>query len=242
MEVEQLKKALIAFSVLIVLASFISRANEDTLAVIAEVKSITGDIETDSLFAADSLYIEKDSSWTMVGHLFSKTKTHFVSDLATDERRYIVLAEISRDTIEILFIQEFGFIGTCEYMVQDVTGDGINDFMLQWYPLSGCCPRDIRNILMFDGEHFGKEIEIPNPKFDLDKKLVNNMSYGHIGEVTISVSRITMAGLVTLDEYMYLSDSPDSMVKISYRTEGADTTQINQLPENLAVFDWFYKE
>jgi hypothetical protein len=65
--------------------------------------------------------------------------------------------------------------------LQDVNGDGYKDYVVHWYPMSGCCFRDIYDVFQYDPKtgSFIEKKEFPNPVFDPKNKIVRGGDYGY---------------------------------------------------------------
>jgi len=69
--------------------------------------------------------------------------------------------------------------------LRDVNGDGYNDFLVHWYPSSGCCRRDVYNAFLYQPQTgaFTNDYEFINPTFSTKEKIIRGVEYGHPGEV-----------------------------------------------------------
>ena len=76
---------------------------------------------------------------------------------------------------------------TMEYMndtVRDINGDGLNDFVVNWYGSNGCCLKAFSEIYLLetDKKTFSKNFKFINPTFSPKEKIVRGVCYGHPGE------------------------------------------------------------
>lgn len=69
--------------------------------------------------------------------------------------------------------------------LRDVNGDGYKDFLVHWYPSSGCCRRNVYNAFLYQPQTggFSKDYEFMNPTFFPTEKIIRGVEYGHPGEV-----------------------------------------------------------
>lgn len=73
---------------------------------------------------------------------------------------------------------------TMEYMndtVRDINGDGLDDFVVNWYGSNGCCLKAFSEIYLLktDKKTFSKGFKFINPTFSPKEKIVRGVCYGH---------------------------------------------------------------
>jgi hypothetical protein len=68
--------------------------------------------------------------------------------------------------------------------LKDVNGDRYKDFLVHWYPSSGCCLADVYNVYLYQSRTggFSSDYEFINPSFFPDEKVIRGLGYGHPGE------------------------------------------------------------
>ena len=76
---------------------------------------------------------------------------------------------------------------TMEYIndtVRDINGDGLNDFVVNWYGSTGCCLKAFSNIYLLrpDKNNFSNNLKFINPTFSPKEKIIRGVCYGHPGE------------------------------------------------------------
>ncbi len=131
----------------------------------------------------------------------------------------------------------------------DVNGDGTKDFLVEYYPLSGCCRRESYDIYLSPvakKELVTSYIVLINPTFYPQEKLVRGVEYGHPG----------WAGLYKycwrgekLDTLEYIYPDPTSKGRTFIKTQMShDSSQkrkkicLSSLPEEYKTvkdLDWF---
>lgn len=90
-----------------------------------------------------------------------------------------------------------------DWSIKDINNDGLKDFLINWYPLSGCCMRNIFDLYLSQtDETFSPEIELANPTFFLKEKLIRGVTYGHPGLASLYKFKWNGLKLDTL-EYIY---------------------------------------
>jgi hypothetical protein len=103
--------------------------------------------------------------------------------------------------------------------IRDVNGDDLPDMVLSWYPVSGCCPRDVNDVyLTRPGATFSEPVELVNPVFFPEKKLVVGRLYGY--SAPLYTFRWKGEMLDTL-EYIYFN--PEEEKRLYLRRRIADT-------------------
>lgn len=68
--------------------------------------------------------------------------------------------------------------------ISDINGDGLNDFVVNWYGASGCCLKAFSNVYLIrqDKKAFSENFEFINPTFSAIEKIIRGICYGHPGE------------------------------------------------------------
>ena len=121
----------------------------------------------------------------------------------------------------------------------DANGDGVKDFALRYYPLSGCCRRDIYYLYLSPEKKEGalSYIELINPTFYPKEHLIRGIGYGRPGHVELYKYRWRGEELDTL-EYIL----PDMVTKGKtflktkrirdfYDNDNEGKTHLNKLPK-----------
>jgi hypothetical protein len=65
--------------------------------------------------------------------------------------------------------------------LKDVNGDGYKDYLIHWYPSSGCCTRDVYNVFLYlpATGTFTSDYEFINPTFFAKEKIIRGVNYGY---------------------------------------------------------------
>lgn len=71
-----------------------------------------------------------------------------------------------------------------EDTIQDINGDGFNDFVVNGYGTNGCCLKafSVVYILKSNKKSFLEEVEFINPTFSPKEKMIRGVCYGHPGQ------------------------------------------------------------
>lgn len=67
--------------------------------------------------------------------------------------------------------------------IRDINGDGLNDFVVNWYGATGCCLKAFSNVYLLraDKKEFSRNFEFINPTFSPKEKIIRGVCYGHPG-------------------------------------------------------------
>jgi hypothetical protein len=68
--------------------------------------------------------------------------------------------------------------------IRDINGDGLNDFIVNWYGSSGCCLKAFSNVYLLrqNQKAFSENFEFINPTFSPKEKIIRGICYGQPGE------------------------------------------------------------
>ena len=123
----------------------------------------------------------------------------------------------------------------------DINGDNLPDFMIYWHPVSGCCPRDVSNIYLYqtDSDYFSSAYEFINPTFIPSDKSILGMTYGHPGETELYHYQWTANFHVdTIEQLAINYDDVDNNTYVSKK--GTEKTVLTTIPEKYKVMESIY--
>ena len=131
----------------------------------------------------DSLYIINIE--IVIGRIFNDQIKYFLLRRQVPWATYLNLYKINGNKTEKLIEREQDGMTYIRDTIFDVNGDGYKDFLVHWYPNSGCCRRDIYNVYLNQPEkgNFTQDYEFINPTFSAKEKIIRGVEYGHPGEV-----------------------------------------------------------
>ncbi len=131
----------------------------------------------------DSSYIIKIE--IEIGKLFKDNQKYFLLRRHVPWATYLDLYKVQNVKAEKLIYREQGGMTYIRDTIFDANGDGYKDFLVHWYPSSGCCRRDVYNVYLNqpDKGNFTNEYEFINPTFSANEKIIRGVEYGHPGEV-----------------------------------------------------------
>jgi hypothetical protein len=139
---------------------------------------------SDEIYNNSNYTITTDSFAVKSGNLFTTeihhSHIHLQSSLGYD------LIQITNSN-KILFSEKY-FNTYCGDTIFDVNNDGFNDFLLKWYPSSGCCVANIFDVYIYNSntDTFNYKIELINPTFIPNESMVICVGYGWPGEMKAS--------------------------------------------------------
>ena len=135
--------------------------------------------------------------------------------------------------------------------IYDINGDGLKDFVVNWYGASGCCLKAFSNVYLLraDKKSFSSSFEFINPTFSPKEKVIRGVSYGHPGETEMYKYRWNGEKVDTL-EYIYYERNEKSektgKVIVSKHEPSINDEQIlkrlNSVPKeyrSIQGYDWF---
>lgn len=136
-----------------------------------------------------------------------------------------------------------------EDTLRDVNGDNFKDFLVHWYPSSGCCLADVYNVYLYQPNTgvFTTDYEFINPSFFPREKMILGLEYGHPGEAGLYKYKWNGLAVDTI-EYIYTDIKQKGRfirtVKPDYKPDAKDGTVLTKLPAEYRKMDstavgWF---
>jgi hypothetical protein len=135
--------------------------------------------------------------------------------------------------------------------IRDINGDGLNDFVVNWYGASGCCLKAFSNIylLQHDKKAFTENFKFINPTFSPKEKIIRGVCYGHPGETEMYKYKWNGEQIDTLEYVSYeKNDKGEKTGKILISTDRPDGDKfktlrvLNSVPKEyrkIEGYDWF---
>lgn len=143
---------------------------------------------------------------------------------------------------------------TLEYIkdtIKDINGDGLKDFLINWYGNTGCCLKGFSNVYLLrsDKKLFSKTFKFINPTFSPKEKIIRGVCYGQPGQTAMYKYKWNGEAIDTL-EYVYF-DKNDNGVKTGkitipgnepYTDKTRVLKKLNFIPpeyKTIEGYDWF---
>lgn len=133
--------------------------------------------------------------------------------------------------------------------VQDINGDGYNDFVVNTYGVNGCCMKAFSSVYLFQPLKgtFTEEFEFINPTFSPKEKVIRGMSYGHPGETDLYKYRWKDWGIDTVEFVYHDKENKGYIVDRgnSFSHKNRIRKRVKQVPheyQTIYGYDWFTGE
>jgi hypothetical protein len=135
--------------------------------------------------------------------------------------------------------------------IRDINGDGLKDFMVNWYGANGCCLKAFSNVYLLrrDKKAFSRNFEFINPTFSPKEKIIRGVCYGHPGETEIYKYKWKGEKVDTMEYVSYeknkKGEKTGKVIVSSDRPHGDSfkvLRRLNSVPneyKKIEGFDWF---
>jgi len=183
----------------------------------------------------------------LIGNLFRDNQKYFLLRRQFSGTVYLDLYKIIGDQMEKLIVREQGGMTYIGDTICDVNGDRLNDFIVHWYPNTGCCRREVYNVYLNlpDKRKFTHQYEFINPTFSVKEKTIRGVEYGHPGEVGLYKYKWNGLQVDTI-EFIYPDVSLKGQFiktkKESYRPRAKDGIVLKRVPKeyhHIESYEWF---
>jgi hypothetical protein len=215
------------------------------------MKLAKANIQSDNYFKEYKTQLD-DSSYVVtvnltIGHLFSNSQRHLLIRRQVPWCEYIDMYLIADHNLKHVISREQGSLTYINDIIRDVNGDGFNDFLVHWYPSSGCCRRDVYSVYLnlSDNGNFTSDYKFINPTFSPTEKIIRGVEYGHPGEVGLYKYKWNGLQVDTI-EFIYPDVSKKGQFiktkKGFYRPTEKNGEKLNAVPtEYLKIesYEWF---
>jgi hypothetical protein len=135
--------------------------------------------------------------------------------------------------------------------IQDINGDGLKDFVVNWYGSNGCCLKAFSNIYLLraDKKTFSNTFEFINPTFSPKEKIIRGVCYGHPSDTEMYKYKWNGETIDTLEYISYEKNKKGEKTgkiiisnKKPYGNPFKILKRLNSIPDEykkIEGFDWF---
>lgn len=163
---------------------------------------------------------------------------------------------VKNQTFENVFYHKEWSITYVGDTIQDINGDGYNDFVMRGYGSSGCCLKGYSLVHLYLPKkmEFSEPYFFLNPTFSPEEHLIRGVCYGHPGQTELYKYKWNGLQVDTLEYVYYEKDEDDQktgMVIVeldsSYRypDDSKSVKRLEAVPEEyvgIDGYDWFTGE
>jgi hypothetical protein len=193
-----------------------------------------------------------DSSYSInieiiIGRLFQDNQNYFLLRRHVPWATYLDLYKIKHCQAVKLIEREQGGMTYIRDTIFDVNGDGNKDFLVHWYPSSGCCRRDVYNVYLnqSDKGKFTQDYEFINPTFSAKEKTIRGVEYGHPGEVGLYKYKWNKLQVDTIEFIYPDANNKGQYIKTkkgAYRPTEKEGVVLKTVPkeyQKIESYEWF---
>ncbi|MBB3186109.1 hypothetical protein [Microbacter margulisiae] len=128
----------------------------------------------------DSFVLHSDTLDIRCGHIFSPSFEYLIVKIKLPYMVSVQIYKLHDNNFVKVCSKDMNPLAYVNDTIEDVNGDGKLDFLFHWYPISGCCLRDIYDVyLQKPNGDFTKQIEFINPNFSSKEKIIRGLCYGY---------------------------------------------------------------
>ncbi|MES2810898.1 MAG: hypothetical protein V4670_00375 [Bacteroidota bacterium] len=146
---------------------------------------------------------------------FTKTKPHLIIRRNEPNTIYFDIYSKNNGKYEKVISHEQWALTYVNDTIKDVNGDGLNDFVVNWYGATGCCLKAFSNVYLLrqDKKTFSEIFEFINPTFAPKERIIRGICYGHPGETEMYKYKWKGESIDTIEYVTYQTKKDDSSVK-----------------------------
>jgi hypothetical protein len=181
---------------------------------------------------------------------FSKNNPHLFITRHEPNSIYFDIYKKGENKFEKVIAHEEWLMTYVNDTIRDINGDGLNDFVVNWYGSVGCCLKAFSNVYLLreDRKAFSEDFEFINPTFSPKEKIIRGVCYGHPTETEIYKYKWNGEKVDTIEYVSYERDENGLTGKILIATgEGWESNykilkRLNSVPaeyRKIEGYDWF---
>jgi hypothetical protein len=183
----------------------------------------------------------------LIGRLFKDNQKYFLLRRHIPWATYLNLYKVNGDKAEELIEREQGGMTYIQDTIFDANGDGHKDYLVHWYPSSGCCRREVYNVYLNqpDKGNFTNDYEFINPTFSATEKIIRGVEYGHPGEVGLYKYKWNGLQVDTIEFIYPDANNKGQFIKTkkgAYRPTNKEGTVLKAVPkeyQKIESYEWF---
>jgi hypothetical protein len=182
---------------------------------------------------------------------FTKVNPHLIVRRNDPNAIYIDIYSKDDNKFERVVSHEEWTMTYVNDTIRDINGEGLKDFVVNWYGSSGCCLKAFSNIYLQrpDKKAFSNNFEFINPTFSPKEKVIRGICYGHPGETEMYKYQWRGEKIDTLEYVSY--EKNDKGVKTGkiiistdrpFRDKFKTLKVLNSVPieyRKIEGYDWF---
>jgi len=134
---------------------------------------------------------------------FTKKYPHLIIRRRLGIKYIDIYSKINNKFEKVVSYEEFPLTYVND-TIQDVNGDGLKDFVINWYGSTGCCLKAWSSVYLLrpDKKTFSNDFDFINPTFSPKEKIIRGVCYGQPGETEMYKYKWDGEKVDTL-EYVY---------------------------------------
>ena len=182
------------------------------------------------------------------GFFFSKKNPHLIIRRYTPNDTYIdIFSKTNKEYKKVLSHKQWLMTYTGDTL-QDINGDGLKDFVVNWYGATGCCLKGFNNVYLQrqDQKSFAEGLEFINPTFSPKEGIIRGICYGQPGETEIYKYKWNGEQVDTVEYVSYQRNTKGKTGKVIVSKDRSGKKPgykvLNTVPKEyrkIKDYDWF---
>ncbi|WP_153796192.1 XAC2610-related protein [Foetidibacter luteolus] len=182
---------------------------------------------------------------------FTETNPHLIIRRNESANTYIdIFSKSNKQFTKVVSHQQWAMTYVND-TTRDINGDGLKDFVVNWYGSNGCCLKAFSDVYLLrtNKTSFSSSFEFINPTFSPIEKIIRGVCYGHPGQTEMYKYKWNKETIDTLEYVSYEKD--DKGVKtgkfiistdVNYGGHYRILKRLNSVPpeyKKIEGYDWF---
>ena len=156
---------------------------------LADALTLAGHHKNEHRFADSASSMTPDSIYTVdvainQDYYFSKEMPHLIIRRKAPDVIYIDIFANTKGGFEKVLRYKQDQVCYINDTIYDINGDGLNDFVINWYGSSGCCLKAFSDVFLLraNKRSFSGGFDFINPTFSPKEGVIRGLCYGQPGE------------------------------------------------------------